>query len=229
MTLAAAGADVVVADVDDEGGRETARLIHASGGSGIFVRADMANASDVDDLVLAAVSHYGRLDCAVNNAAVFGQRQYVADDSEQNWDRVLSINLKGVWLCMKHELAQMLKQGGGSIVNMSSGAGLVGQRGSGAYSASKHGIIGLTRTAALEYATSGIRINAVCPGIIQTPMLDRETRGDASLVEALTSLHPIGRLGRVEEVAEVVLWLCSEAASFVTGHALVVDGGATIQ
>jgi NAD(P)-dependent dehydrogenase (short-subunit alcohol dehydrogenase family) len=189
----------------------------------------VASAADVAGLVSAAVRRYRRLDCAVNNAAVFGQSQFVADDSEENWDRVLSVNLKGVWLCMKHELAQMLKQGIGSIVNMSSGAGLVGQRGSGAYSASKHGIIGLTRTAALEYATSGIRINAVCPGIIQTPMLDRETRGDPARIAALTALEPIGRLGRAEEIAEAVLWLCSAAPSFMTGHALVVDGAATIQ
>ena len=184
---------------------------------------------DVQALVVAAVQRYGRIDCAFNNAGIEGENAATADCSEENWNRVLSTNLRGIWLCMKHEIPQMLSQGNGAIVNMSSIAGLVGFGGLPAYVASKHGVVGLTKTAALEYATQGIRINAVCPGVIRTDMIDRLTGGDLAAEAQFTEMEPLGRMGRPEEVAAAVLWLCSDAASFVTGHAMVVDGGAVAQ
>jgi len=169
------------------------------------------------------VETYGRLDCAFNNAGIEETSLLpTAESTEENWDRVIGTNLKGVWLCMKYELAQMVKQGSGAIVNTASVGGLVGFEGIGAYVASKHGVIGLTKTAALEYATAGIRVNAVCPGVIRTPML-----ADAEAL--LAPLEPMGRIGLPEEIAEAVVWLCSDAASFVTGHPMVVDGGILAQ
>lgn len=225
IAFARDGANVVVGDVTVTGGQETVQAIVESGGAAIFVKVDVSKEAEVEAMVRHVIEVYGRLDYAVNNAGVEGPSAPTADYTEEAWDRVLDINLKGVWLCMKYELPQMLKQGGGAIVNMSSVAGLVGFAGAPAYTASKHGIIGLTRAAALEYATAGVRVNAVCPGVIQTPMIDRAVGGSADVRASLLALEPVGRFGTPEEVAEAALWLCSDAASFVTGHALAVDGG----
>jgi NAD(P)-dependent dehydrogenase (short-subunit alcohol dehydrogenase family) len=176
-------------------------------------------------MVRAAVEKYGRLDFAFNNAGIEGMLGLTHECQEENWTRVIDINLKGVWLCMKYEIQQMLKQKGGAIVNTSSIAGMIGFPAIPAYTASKHGVIGLTKTAALECAKSNIRINAVCPGVIQTPMIDQHVHGDAQEKEKLVGGEPMGRVGQPEEIASAVLWLCSDSASFVTGHPLVVDGG----
>jgi len=227
--FARAGARVMVADVMVEGGQDAVRLIQEAGGEATFMPVDVTNAAAVTTLIAKTVEVYGRLDYAHNNAGIEGVIGPTADCTEDNWDRVLSVNLTGVWLCMKYEIPQMLQQGGGAIVNTASAAGLVGARGIPAYVASKHGVVGLTKTAALEYARTGIRVNAVCPGVIRTPMVER-LLGDRPRAEArLTDLEPIGRLGTPEEVAETVLWLCSDAASFVTGHAMAVDGGMVAQ
>jgi NAD(P)-dependent dehydrogenase (short-subunit alcohol dehydrogenase family) len=228
-TFAREGARVVLADIALEGGEETLHMIKAAGGEAIFVLTDVAQAADVAALISTAVEIYGRLDCAFNNAGIEGTQAATADCTEENWDRVISINLKGVWLGMKYEIPQMLKQGSGAIVNMASVAGLVGFQGMPAYVASKHGIMGLTKTAALEYARTGIRINAVCPGVIRTPMVERFTGGAPEAEAQFSAMEPVGRMGEPEEVAEAVVWLCSEAASFVTGHSMVVDGGLTAQ
>jgi len=201
------------------------RLIEEAGGKAIFVRTNVSEAAEVEALINRTVVTYGRLECAHNNAGVEGVMALTADCTPENWDRTISVNLKGVWLCMKYEIAQMLKQGRGAIVNTASVAGLVGLKGFPAYVASKHGIVGLTKASALEYAMAGIRINAVCPGLIRTPMIDRVTGGDPDAQAKLAALGPVGRMGTSEEVAAAVVWLCSAAASFVTGHAMVVDGG----
>jgi NAD(P)-dependent dehydrogenase (short-subunit alcohol dehydrogenase family) len=220
------GAAVVVSDCAVEGGEETVRLIEEDGGEASFVEADVSKAAQVEALVGRTVQIYGRLDYAFNNAGIEGlMATNTADYPEEDWDRVIAVNLKGVWLCMKHEIPQMLRQGGGSIVNNSSVAGLVGLEGISAYAASKHGVVGLTKTAALEYAQSGIRVNAVCPGVIRTPMVERYTGDDAETEAEFAAIEPVGRMGSAEEVAEAVMWLCSDAASFVTGHAMAVDGG----
>ncbi len=229
LVFAREGAKVVVTDVVVEGGEETVRLIKAAGGEALFVKADMAKAAEVEVMVNEAVATYGRLDCAHNNAGIEGAMGTTTDYTEQDWDRVIRINLTGVWLCMKYEISQMLKQGGGAIVNTASGAGLVGVPRMPAYVASKHGVVGLTKTAALEYAKSGIRVNAVCPGVIQTPMVERVTGRRPGMVERMVAAEPIGRMGRPEEIAEAVVWLCSDAASFVTGLPMAVDGGAVAQ
>jgi len=219
------GASVVVSDVAVEGGQQTVRLIEEDGGEASFVEADVSKAAQVEALVGRTVETYGRLDYAFNNAGIEGRMATnTADYPEEDWDRVIAINLKGVWLCMKHEIPQMLSQSGGSIVNNSSVEGLVGLQGTSAYAASKHGVVGLTKTAALEYAQSGIRVNAVCPGLIRTPMVERYSRGDAEIEAQFAVVEPVGRMGTPEEVAEAVVWLCSKAASFVTGHAMAVDG-----
>jgi NAD(P)-dependent dehydrogenase (short-subunit alcohol dehydrogenase family) len=225
VAFAREGAKVVAADVDVAGGQETIRLIQEQGGEATFVKADVSQAAQVEDMVQKTVATYGRLDCAFNNAGIEGEQAPTADCREENWDRTLAINLRGEWLCMKYEIPQMLSQGGGAIVNMASVAGLVGFAGMPAYVASKHGVIGLTKTAALEYAQQHIRVNAVCPGVIQTSMIDRVTGGDPEATEQFQGMEPVGRLGTPEEVAEAVLWLCSDAASFVTGNAMAVDGG----
>jgi NAD(P)-dependent dehydrogenase (short-subunit alcohol dehydrogenase family) len=229
LVFAREGAKVVVADVLVAGGEETVRLITERGGEAIFVKADMTKAAEVEAMVNTAVTTYGRLDCAHNNAGIEGAMAPTAEYTEESWDRVIGVNLKGVWLCMKYEIVQMLKQGGGAIVNTASGAGLAGVPRMPAYVASKHGVVGLTRTAALEYAKSGIRVNAVCPGVIQTPMVERVTSQRPGMVERMIAAEPIGRMGKPEEIAEAVVWLGSEAASFVTGHAMSVDGGALAQ
>lgn len=225
VLFAKAGAQVVVAGRREAEGHETVDLIRAAGGDGLFVKADVSKASDVEAMVQKAVEHFGRLDIAFNNAGVEGAFAPIVRQSEEDWDRTININLKGVWLCLKYEIRQMLKQGGGgAIVNMASVLGLAGTAGVGAYTASKHGVLGLTKTAALENAKSGIRVNAVCPAYIETPMADR-TLSVPSVRKYVVSSHPIGRLGRPMEIAEAVLWMCSDRASFMTGQSLVLDGG----
>jgi len=226
LACAREGAKIIVADIVVEGGEETVSMIKSAGGEATFVPVNVTQAAEVEAMVAAAVSAYGRIDCAHNNAGIEGVFATTADYPEADWDRVMAVNLKGVWLCMKYEIPQMVQQGGGAIVNTASLAGLVGAKRMPAYVASKHGVAGLTKTAALEYAKSGIRINAVCPGIIHTSMVDRmflSRRPD--LEDRLAAVEPMGRLGKPEEVAEAVVWLCSDAASFVTGHTLTVDGG----
>jgi NAD(P)-dependent dehydrogenase (short-subunit alcohol dehydrogenase family) len=220
----------VVADVTVAGGEETVQFIHQAGGEATFVKTDVSKATEVEALIATAVATYGRLDCAHNNAGIEGVEASTADYPEENWDRVLAINLKGVWLCMKYELPQMQQQGGGAIVNTASIAGLVGAYRMPAYVASKHGVAGLTKAAALEYAKASIRVNAVCPGVIRTPMVERFFLERHARAESrLTAFEPIGRLGTPEEVAEAVVWLCSDAASFITGHTMAVDGGIMAQ
>ena len=225
LAFAARGARVVAADQDTEGGEDTVRRIVERDGEAIFVHTDVSDDTSVAALLARTAEVYGPLNYAFNNAGIEGISAPTAECTEENWDRVLRVNLKGVWLCMKHEILQMLDHDGGAIVNCSSVAGLVGFASSPAYVASKHGIVGLTRTAALEYATRGIRVNAICPGVIQTPMIDRVTDGDPAAMRALQDMEPMGRIGRPEEVAEAEVWLCCDAASFVTGQALAVDGG----
>ena len=233
LAFAREGARIVVADVDVEGGQETVRMIKEAGGGAVFVQADVSKADEVEAMVKRAVQAYGRLDCAFNNAGITGPSFLRTPDwSEEDWQRVIAINLTGVWLCMKYEIPQMLKQGGGAIVNTSSAAGLVGSplgMSGAAYVASKHGVVGLSKTAALEFARDGIRVNAVCPSWIHTPMAERLTRGDPELEARVSARYPMGRAGTPEEVAEAVVWLSSDEASFVTGHALAVDGGYVAQ
>jgi NAD(P)-dependent dehydrogenase (short-subunit alcohol dehydrogenase family) len=225
VLFAKAGANVVVAGRREVEGNETIELVHAGGGEGLFVTTDVSKASEVDLLIQKTVERFGRLDIAFNNAGIEGAWVPIVRQSEGDWDRIIAINLKGVWLCLKYEIQQMLKQGGGgAIVNMGSVTGLIGSVGAGAYSASKHGVIGLTKSAALENAKSGIRINAVCPGFTETPMTDRIFRVP-QIHKHVLSCHPIGRLGRPTEIAEAVVWMCSDRASFMTGQSLVLDGG----
>jgi len=226
MAFAREGAKVVLADLVVDGGEEVVRLINEAGGEAILVRCDVSKRAEVDAMINKAVETYGRLDYAFNNAGIEGDIAPVAEYTEENWDRVIAVNLKGVWLCMKYEIRQMLKQGRGAIVNMSSVSGLVGDPDHPAYGASKHGVSGLTKAAALEYARAGIRVNAVCPAAIRTPMIERTLQAQPELSwQSLASGHPMGRIGEPEEVTEAVLWLCSDAASFITGHLLVLDGG----
>jgi NAD(P)-dependent dehydrogenase (short-subunit alcohol dehydrogenase family) len=224
------GARVVVTGRRHRETEDTAGLVRAAGGESAAVEGDVSRAADVQRMVAAAVSTFGRLDCAVNNAGIEGGKAFVptADYDEEIWDEVVAINLTGVFLCMKYEIRQMLAQGKGSIVNMSSVAGLIGTRIGVGYGATKHGVIGATRAAAMEYATANIRVNAVCPGVVRTAMTERAFFHDEKLGAAMTARHPMGRLGTTDEVAEAVMWLCSEAASFTTGHALPVDGGLTV-
>jgi NAD(P)-dependent dehydrogenase (short-subunit alcohol dehydrogenase family) len=220
-----AGAKVVIAGRRELEGDETVGLIRAAGGDGLFVKTDVSKGSEVAALVQKAVEKFGCLDIAFNNAGIEGAWVPIIRQSEEDWDRTININLKGVWLCLKYEIRQMLKQGGGgAIVNMASVTGLIGSVGAGAYSASKHGVIGLTKTAALENAKSGIRINAVCPGVIETPMSER-LFGAPAIHKSVVGLHPVGRLGKPAEIAEAVVWMCSDRASFMTGQSLVLDGG----
>lgn len=229
LLFAREGAAVVVSDVTIEAGEETVAAIMAAGGQASFIKANVAEATEVEALIARTVESYGRLDCAFNNAGIEGITALTADCTEENWDRTLATNLKGVWLCLRAELKQMLKQGSGAIANNASVAGLVGFVGLPAYVASKHGIVGLTRTAALEYAQHGIRVNAVCPGVIQTAMIDRLAQRNPQALAGFNAMEPVGRLGKPEEIAEAALWLCSDAASFVTGVAMAVDGGLVAQ
>jgi NAD(P)-dependent dehydrogenase (short-subunit alcohol dehydrogenase family) len=229
IALARAGASVTVADVDEQGGEETAALVfEEAGGDADFVRADVTRADEVEAMVDKAVARWGHLDCALNNAGTTGESATTADYTIDGWNRAIALNLTGVFLCLKYELPAMLERGG-AIVNMASGAGLVGFPGLPAYVASKHGVVGLTKAAALEYASQGVRINAICPGSTRTPMLEGFMGGDEQVERMMTRAVPLGRLGRPEEIAEAVVWLCSDAASFVVGHALAVDGGSVIQ
>jgi NAD(P)-dependent dehydrogenase (short-subunit alcohol dehydrogenase family) len=225
LLFAREGARVVVADVSVDAGEQTVKAIEGAGGQALFLKTDVSVAGDVQTMVERAIAAYGRLDCAFNNAGIEGAMAPTAECTEENWDRTIAINLKGVWLCMRYEIPQMLAQGGGAIVNCASIAGLVGFPNLPAYTASKGGIVQLTRTAALEYAQQGIRVNALCPGVIHTPMVDRITAGDSQAEAQYAALEPIGRMGTAEEMAEAAVWLCSDAASFVTGHPLVADGG----
>jgi NAD(P)-dependent dehydrogenase (short-subunit alcohol dehydrogenase family) len=222
------GAQVVIGNRNVQRGEETVAMIRDAGGTASFRRTDVSVAAEVKALVDDAVTTYGRLDMAFNNAGTEGDVQLtLVDQTEANYDAVMDINVKGVWLSMKYEIPRMLEQRGGAIVNCSSVAGVIGFPGVGIYVASKHAVIGLTKTAALEYSAQGIRINAVNPAVIDTEMVDRLAAGMNMKKDDLTTLHPIGRIGRVEEVADAVLWLCSGKASFVTGHSLIVDGGFT--
>jgi len=229
IAFAREGAKVAVVDVDVEGGKETVTKIKESGGDSIFMKTSVAEADEVESMVNEVVRAYGRLDCAFNNAAVGSAGVSTHEHTLENWLHALNVNLTGVWLCMKYEITQMLKQGKGAIVNTSSGAGLNGYRGGAAYSASKHGVIGLTKTAALEYIQQGIRINAVCPGVTHTPMVERAMNRSPGIEARFIAQMPIGRLGRPEEIAEAVIWLSTDAASLVTGLAMSVDGGLSAQ
>lgn len=227
LAFAREGASVVVADVSEQGNQETARMIEELGGRALAVKCDVARVEDVRRALDKTIEAFGRLDIAFNNAGVEPEAVTTADVTEEEWDRIININLRGVWSCMKYELRQMREQGSGAIVNCSSLGGLVGIAGRGVYHASKHGVLGLTKSAALEYASRGIRINAVCPGIIETPMVTGMLVSEPEPMKELMKEQPIGRLGRPEEIASAVLWLCSPGASFVIGHALAVDGGYT--
>lgn len=229
LAFAEAGASVVVADVSEDGNRETARLIEERDGRALAVRCDVTRAEDIEAALDKAVSTFGRLDFAFNNAGV--EPKALAPAAEmpvEEWDRIMDIDLRGVFLCMKSEIPRMLAHGGGAIVNTSSGAGVIGIKGSIAYTAAKHGVIGLTRAAALDYAAQNIRINAVCPGYIDTPMIARYAGDNAEGRAKVIAEEPIGRMGTPEEIAATVVWMCSAAAGFMVGHALVVDGGQTI-
>jgi len=229
LLFANKGAKVVVADVVEGHGNETVLLIEQAGSEAIFVKTDVTKAGDVQALINKVIQEYGQLNYACNNAAVDGEQGPLAVCSEQNWDLVVDVNLKGVWLCMKYEIIQMLKQGGGAIVNIASVAGLVGIQGMSAYCASKHGVLGLTKSGALEYAKFGIRVNAVCPGATLTPMVKKIILAQPEVEKTMKTSHPLGRFAEPEEIAEGVVWLCSDAASFVTGHHLMLDGGFVAQ
>jgi NAD(P)-dependent dehydrogenase (short-subunit alcohol dehydrogenase family) len=225
VLFAKAGAKVVVAGRREAEGEQTVELIRAAGGEGVFVKTDVSKASEVEALIQQTMEKFGRLDVAFNNAGIEGVFAPLVQQKEEDFDRTINVNLKGVWLCLKYEIQQMLKQGsGGAIVNMASTLGLVGAVGSSAYSASKHAVIGLTQSAALENAKRKIRVNAVCPGFIETPMSDRTLRLPM-VHKYVVSCHPVGRLGSPTEIAEAVVWMCSERASFMTGQSLVLDGG----
>ncbi|WP_435101230.1 SDR family oxidoreductase [Halarchaeum sp. P4] len=222
--FAAEGANVVVADIDTDGGAETVEQIEADGGDATFVEVDVSDPDSVESMVETTVDTYGSLDVAHNNAGIEGDNAPMAEQSLENWNRVIDINLKGVWLCLKHELDVMAQNGGGAIVNTSSIAGL-SAAGSTPYSASKHGVIGLTRVAATEYADADVRVNAVCPGVIETPMVEQSREKNPEAIEQFVGMQPLGRMGTPEEIANAVVWLSSAEASFITGNAYPVDGG----
>ncbi len=221
------GARVMVSDLQEDNGQETVELIKQAGGEATFVRCDVSKAADVENAVKQTVATYGQLDCAYNNAGVEGEWTRIHQCTEDNFDFNYNVNLKGVFLCIKYQVTQFLAQKSpGAIVSTASIAGLVGSKNAGAYVAAKHGVVGLTKTAALEYATKGICVNAVCPGVIRTPMLERMFEGKPQMEAAMLGFEPIGRFGVPTEIGEAAVWLCSDNASFVTGHAMVVDGGA---
>jgi len=224
IAFAKEGAKVVVSDINEYEGQQTANEINKIHGEAISVKCDVSSDRDVQNLIEKTLEKYGRLDCAYNNAGIEGSQSSITECTVENWDKTININLKGVWLCMKYEIPAMLKSGGGSIVNCSSIAGKVGFETIPAYVASKHGVIGLTETASLEFAKNNIRVNAVCPGVIHTPMLDRFDHGDE---QAMADQVPMGRVGTPDEIANSVIWLCSDNSSYVTGQSILVDGGWT--
>jgi len=223
LAFSQSGASVAVADISPAGGEETVEQIRQAGGEAEFFAVDVTDEAQVARMVKDVVERFGRLDVAYNNAGVEGQRVRLHETSTDHWRKVMSVNVDGIFFCMKYELPQMLEQGGGAIVNASSTFGLAGGAG-GPYPASKHAVVGLTKSVALDYAEDGIRVNSVHPGAIETPMIER-LRSDPVLGEALATMHPMGRMGRPKEVAAAVVWLCSDEASFITGHTLVIDGG----
>ena len=233
LAFAEEGATVMACDIDEAGGQETVKLIRDAGGEAAFTRADVSAPGDVTALIAATVERFGRLDCACNNAGIEGRVAPLAEQSLDDYEKVLAVNLRGTFLCLQAEIRQMLKQGGGAIVNLASVAGLIGFPGLSPYVASKHAVNGLTKNAALEYGKQGIRVNAVCPAGIETRMLDsladQSTGGTRSAHEMMDPLHPIGRIGRAEEVARMIVWLCSDHASFVTGTTMPIDGGYVAQ
>ncbi|KHD87375.1 MAG: hypothetical protein OM95_14850 [Bdellovibrio sp. ArHS] len=229
LAFAQEGAWVAVSDVNEQSGIETVKSILANGGDATFFPCDVSHPSSIQSMLEHVERHMGGLSCAFNNAGIEGDSALLAEVSDANWERVIATNLRSVWLCMKYEISSMLKNGAGAIVNCASVAGLVGFKASSPYVASKHGVIGLTKSASLEYAPQNIRINAVCPGVIRTPMVDRFAQNNPQALQELQKATPLGRLGTPDEIAMAVLWLCSDQASFVTGHALAVDGGWTAQ
>lgn len=227
QAFAAEGLKVVVSDVDVAGGEGTVELIRAAGGEARFIRCDVTREAEVQALMEGTLAAYGRLDYAFNNAGIEIEKGKLAEGSESEFDAIMGVNVKGVWLCMKHQLPLLLAQGGGAIVNTASIAGLGAAPKMSIYAASKHAVIGLTKSAAIEYARKQIRVNAVCPAVIDTDMFRRAYEADPKKAEFVATLHPVGRIGKVEEIAAAVLYLCSDAAGFTTGQALAVDGGAT--
>lgn len=227
QAFAAAGARLIVSDVDADRGEAVASAIRAAGGDALFLACDVADSAQVKALIERIESDHGRLDCAFNNAGIDIEQGRLADGDEEVFDRIMDVNVKGVWQCMRFEIPLMLKNGGGAIVNTASVAALGAAPNMSIYSASKHAVLGLTRSAAVGYGKQGVRINAVCPGVIDTDMFRRAVAGDPRKAASAVAIHPVGRVGMVEEVAAAVLYLCSEAASFTTGVALPVDGGKT--
>lgn len=227
LAFARRGAKVVIADWLEDKEQNPVELLKSEGSEALFVKCDVSDSAAVRGMIEQTISTFGRIDYAFNNAGIEGTQGITHECTEENWDKTIGVNLKGVWLCMKMEIPYMLQNGGGAIVNCASVAGLNGFAGLPAYVATKHGVVGLTKTAALEYAKQGIRVNAVCPGVIHTAMIDRITGKVKEVEKQFTAMEPVGRMGNPEEVAEAVIWLCSDAASFVTGAALPVDGGFT--
>lgn len=227
LVMAREGARLVVSDINLAMVEETAHLISQAGGTALPLKVDVARGEDLQALVELAVSHFGRLDCAFNNAGISGEGALLADFSEEGYDLLMAVNLKAVWRAMKLEIKQMLKQGGGAIVNTSSVGGLVGKEHLSVYCATKHAVLGLTKSAALEYGAQGVRVNAVCPGVVRTPMVEAVISGTGTSLDDWSKLQPIGRFGTPSEIGEAVAWLCSNRASLVHGHALVADGGLT--
>ena len=229
LAFARQGAKVVVADVKVGGGEETVKLVGQGGGDALFFCADVTIADQISALVKKTVEHYGRLDYAHNNVGMLGAPAALAECSEEAWDRIVNVNLRSVWLCMKHEIPVMIEQGSGAIVNTASVAGLVGVRGLSPYTATKHAVVGLTKTAALDYVKRGIRVNAICPGLVRTPMVENYTQQNPVIEEQLLMFQPLGRMAAPDEIAAAVVWLCSDEASFVTGTAMTIDGAWTAQ
>lgn len=225
IAFARIGVNTVIADLNEAGGQDTVRMVREAGAEALFVRTDVTQAGEVAHLVERAVKVFGSIDYAFNNAGIEEEHFPILECSEAVFDRTMNVNVKGVWLCLKAEIAQMLEQGGGAIVNTASVAGLIGAGNLSAYAASKHAVVGLTKSVAIAYASRKIRVNAVCPGVIRTDMFERMATGMPQIREGAIRLHPIGRIGEPDEVAAAVLWLCSAASSFVTGHAMAVDGG----